>query len=70
LGAKERDLLERERALLGFDPYRYELGPVQVRTIEKLMDYLQADQLLQRRFTMGDLFPYTKLSSQSSEGAP
>ena len=55
--AQERDLIERERSLLGFDPYRYELGEVQRHTIEKLMDYLQADGLLRRRFTVEELFP-------------
>jgi hypothetical protein len=54
---RERDLIERERSLLGFDPYRYELGEVQRHTIEKLMDYLQADRLLRRRFTVEELFP-------------
>jgi 4,5-dihydroxyphthalate decarboxylase len=57
LNARERDLIETERSLLGFDPYRYELGEVQRHTIEKLMDYLQADGLLRRRFTIEDLFP-------------
>jgi 4,5-dihydroxyphthalate decarboxylase len=57
LNARERDLIETERSLLGFDPYRYELGEVQRHTIEKLMDYLQADGLLRRRFTIEELFP-------------
>jgi 4,5-dihydroxyphthalate decarboxylase len=57
LDAKEQELIEEERSLLGFDPYRYELGEVQRRTIEKLMDYLQADGLLQRRFSLPELFP-------------
>ena len=57
LNSEERELMERERALLGFDPYRYELGEVQRRTIEKLMDYLQADGLLRRRFPLSELFP-------------
>ena len=57
LVAPERQLLERERSLLGFDPYRYELGEVQRHTIEKLIDYLQADRLLRRRFTVEELFP-------------
>ena len=57
LDGGERELIERERLLLGFDPYRYELGEVQRHTIEKLMDYLQADGLLQRRFTVEELFP-------------
>ena len=54
----ERELIERERSLLGFDPYRYELGEVQRHTIEKLMDYLQADGLLEHRFTIEELFPF------------
>ena len=57
LDQPERELLERERSLLGFDPYRYELGEVQRHTIEKLMDYLHADGLLRRRFTVEELFP-------------
>ncbi|HEY3305007.1 MAG TPA: hypothetical protein VGL70_15895 [Candidatus Binatia bacterium] len=59
LEPKERALIVRERSLLGFDPYRYELGEVQRRTIEKLMDYLQADGLLGRRFTVVELFPFS-----------
>lgn len=58
LDAKERELIRQERSLLGFDPYRYELGDVQRRTIEKLMDYLQADGLLSRRFSVAELFPF------------
>jgi 4,5-dihydroxyphthalate decarboxylase len=57
LDARQRELIERERALLGFDPYRYELGEVQRHTIEKLMDYLQADGLLRSRFAIEELFP-------------
>lgn len=59
LTKEERGLIEKERELLGFDPYQYELGEVQKRTIEKLMDYLQADGLLTRRFTLGEIFPYS-----------
>jgi 4,5-dihydroxyphthalate decarboxylase len=59
LGSKEKELIAQERSLLGFDPYRYELGEVQRQTIEKLMDYLQADSLLQRRFSMEEIFPFT-----------
>jgi 4,5-dihydroxyphthalate decarboxylase len=57
LDERERTLIEREREMLGFDPYRYELGEVQRHTIEKLMDYLHADGLLRRRFTAEELFP-------------
>jgi 4,5-dihydroxyphthalate decarboxylase len=57
LDARERDLIERERGLLRFDPYRYGLGTVQRHTIEKLMDYLQDDDLLPRRFSIEELFP-------------
>ena len=58
LDEKEQELIDRERTLLGFDPYRYELGDVQRRAIEKLMDYLQADGLLGRRFSIAELFPF------------
>jgi 4,5-dihydroxyphthalate decarboxylase len=58
LDSGERELLEKERALLGFDPYRYEIADVQRTTIEKLMDYLQADGLLTRRFTVKEIFPF------------
>jgi hypothetical protein len=58
LTVKERDLIDQERSLLGFDPYRYELGDVQRSTIEKLMDYLQADGLLRQRFSIAELFPF------------
>ena len=57
LDTRQRDLLECERGLLGFDPYRHGLGPVQRHTIEKLMDYLQDDDLLPQRFTVEELFP-------------
>jgi 4,5-dihydroxyphthalate decarboxylase len=57
LDERQRSLIARERELLGFDPYRHGLGAVQRRTIEKLMDYLQADGLLRRRFSLAELFP-------------
>jgi 4,5-dihydroxyphthalate decarboxylase len=62
LDSQARELIAQERSLLGFDPYRYELAEVQGRTIEKLMDYLEADGLLKRRFSMEELFP---MESQS-----
>jgi 4,5-dihydroxyphthalate decarboxylase len=57
LDSTQREFIAQERSLLGFDPYRYELGEVQRRTIEKLMDYLEADGLLRRHFSMQELFP-------------
>jgi 4,5-dihydroxyphthalate decarboxylase len=57
LDSREKEFIAQERSLLGFDPYRYQLGEVQRQTIEKLMDYLQADGLLRRRFSMPELFP-------------
>ncbi|HWP60779.1 MAG TPA: hypothetical protein VNL14_22990 [Candidatus Acidoferrales bacterium] len=59
LGFVERGLLDKERSLLAFDPYRHELGEVQKSTVEKLMEYLQADGLLRRRFTLKEIFPYS-----------
>lgn len=60
LSPAERELIQKERELLGYDPYRYEIGDAQARTIEKLMEYLQSDGLLKRRFTLRELFPYTE----------
>jgi 4,5-dihydroxyphthalate decarboxylase len=60
LDSQGRELIAGERSILGFDPYRYELGQVQRRTIEKLMDYLQADGLLNRRFSIEELFPIAR----------
>lgn len=57
LDSHDREFLDRERMVLRFDPYRYELAEVQRHTIEKLMDYLQMDGLLQRRFSIQELFP-------------
>ncbi len=61
LNAQEKELIKNERSILGFDGYNYELGEVQVHTIEKLMDYLQADGLLGRRFSMQEIFPNTSI---------
>ncbi len=59
LNEKEKELIEKERSVLDFDAYQYELGAVQFQTIEKLMDYLQADGLLGQRFTVREIFPGT-----------
>ncbi len=57
LDEREKELIKKERELLGFDAYKYELGEVQAHTIEKLMDYLQADGLLKGRFSLKEIFP-------------
>lgn len=57
LDEREKELIKNKRELLGFDAYKYELGEVQTHTIEKLMDYLQADGLLKGRFSLKDIFP-------------
>ncbi len=59
LNDKEKGMIKKERSVLGLDAYKYELGEVQLHTIEKLMDYLQADGLLNRRFTVQEIFPGT-----------
>jgi hypothetical protein len=59
LDINQRELLDKERAILEFDAYRYELGEIQQKTIGKLMDYLQADGLLSGRFTMKEIFPFS-----------
>ncbi len=57
LDERVKELIKNERELLGFDAYKYELGEVQAHTIEKLMDYLQADGLLKGRFSLKEIFP-------------
>ena len=57
LDVREKELIKNERLLLGLDAYKYELGEVQAYTVEKLMDYLQADGLLKGRFTLKEIFP-------------
>jgi 4,5-dihydroxyphthalate decarboxylase len=59
LDINQRELLDKEREILEFDAYRYELGEIQQKTIGKLMDYLQADGLLSGRFTMKEIFPFS-----------
>ena len=63
LDVQEKELIKNERELLGFDAYRYELGEVQAHTVEKLIDYLQADGLLKGRFSLQEIFPMSEVKS-------
>lgn len=65
LNEKEKGLIQKERSILGFDAYNYELGEIQAHTIEKLMDYLQADGLLNQRFSLQEIFPSTSIKAGS-----
>ncbi len=63
LDVQEKELIKNERELLGFDAYRYELGEVQAHTVQKLIDYLQADGLLKSRFSLQEIFPMSDVKS-------
>jgi hypothetical protein len=60
MNAEERKLYEREKELLGVDPNRSGLNALHRRTIEKCIDYLEADGLLARRPAMKEIFPLTE----------
>lgn len=59
---EERKLYEREKELLGVDPNRSGLNALHRRTIEKCIDYLEADGLLPRRPALREIFPLTEHS--------
>ena len=54
----ERSLCRRETELLGVDVNRCGLTPLHRRTVEKCIDYLEADGLLPRRPTIDEIFPF------------
>src|SRR6266542_2025084 len=53
----ERRLYEREKELLGLDPNQCGLNAIHKKTIERCLDYLEADGLLRRRPTLREIFP-------------
>jgi hypothetical protein len=58
MSASERSLCQREAELLGVDPNVCGLSPVNKKTVEKCIDYLEADGLLPRRPTIDEIFPF------------
>jgi 4,5-dihydroxyphthalate decarboxylase len=54
---EERRLWEREKELLGVDPNQCGLTVIHKKTIERCLDYLEADGLLPRRPSLADIFP-------------
>ncbi|NIM05105.1 MAG: hypothetical protein GTO40_27415, partial [Deltaproteobacteria bacterium] len=58
LTPEQQELFGREIKLLGVDPNRCGLTPLNVRSVEKCMDCLEADGLLSRRPTMKEIFPF------------
>ena len=52
-----RTLYEREKELLGLDPNECGLNAVHKKTMERCLDYLEADGLLPRRPTLREIFP-------------
>lgn len=60
MNSEERKLFERERELLGVDPNRCGLSAIHRKTMEKCLDFLQADALLPRRPTLTEIFPISQ----------
>jgi 4,5-dihydroxyphthalate decarboxylase len=54
---EERRLCEREKELLGLDPNHCGLNAVHKKTIERCLDYLEADGLLPQRPSLAEVFP-------------
>ena len=57
MSGEERKLYEREKELLGLDPNQCGLNAVHKKTIERCLDYLEADRFLPRRPTLREIFP-------------
>ena len=57
MSGEERKLYEREKELLGLDPNQCGLNAIHKKTIERCLDYLEADGLLPRRPTLREIFP-------------
>jgi hypothetical protein len=57
MNSEERRLYEREIELLDIDPNECGLNTIHKRTVEKCVDYLEADGLLPRRPTVREIFP-------------
>jgi 4,5-dihydroxyphthalate decarboxylase len=57
---EERRLYEREKELLGLDPNECGLNAIHKKTIERCLDYLEADGLLPRRPSLGEIFPLSQ----------
>jgi len=57
MSEEERRLYEREQKLLGLDPNECALNALHKKTIERCLDYLEADGLLPRRPTLREIFP-------------
>jgi hypothetical protein len=56
MSVQERGLFEREKEILNVDPNECGLNAIHKRTIEKCLDYLEADSLLPRRPALGEIF--------------
>ncbi len=59
LTPEQQSLFGREIKLLGVDPNRSWLTPLNDRSVEKCMDYLEADGVLPRRPTIKEIFPFS-----------
>ena len=60
MSQEERKLYEREQELLGLDPNECGLNALHQKTMERCLDYLEADGLLPRRPTLREIFPLSQ----------
>ena len=60
MSQEERKLYEREQQLLGLDPNECDLNAIHKKTMERCLDYLEADGLLPRRPTLREIFPLSQ----------
>ena len=56
MSVEERNLFDREKELLGVDPNECGLNAIHKKTMEKCLDYLEADGLLSRRPKIVEIF--------------
>jgi hypothetical protein len=57
---EELRLYAREREFLGLDPNECGLNAIHKKTMERCLDYLEADGLLPRRPTLREIFPLSQ----------
>ena len=51
-----REFIEKEMTNLGFDPFTYRLGEVEMTTLEAVIRYLQRERLITADLRLADLF--------------
>ena len=60
MSGDERRCYQREKQLLGVDPNECGLTALHQKTLERCLDYLEADELLPRRPSLEEIFPLSR----------